>query len=220
VGHNERWPPFADRVDAGRQLAIALTRRAGLVAERPVIAALPRGGVPVGYEVAQALAAPLDVIVVGKLSGPRHPELALGALGEGVRVVDEDAVRAAGIDDVGWTAIEQTVRAAMQERARRLRAGREPVPLAGRTVVIVDDGIATGATARAACRVARAAGAARVILAAPVAPPATVRSLADEADDVVCVITPEPFGAVGRFYADFFPTSEDEVVELLARARR
>ena len=220
MGHNERWPPFADRIDAGRQLAIALTRRAGLAAERPVIAALPRGGVPVGYEVAQALAAPLDVIVVGKLSGPRHPELALGALGEGVRVVDEDAVRAAGIDDAGWSAIEQTVRAAMQERARRLRAGREPVPLAGRTVVIVDDGIATGATARAACRVARAAGAARVIVAAPVAPPATVRALAAEADDVVCVTTPEPFGAVGWFYSDFSPTSEDEVVRLLHRAGR
>ena len=224
TGDSREWPRFTDRVDAGRRLGAAL---AGVLNTgpdlgpdgRPVIAALPRGGVPVGYEVARALGGPLDVIVVRKLSTPWQPELALGAVGEGVRVVDEALVRRAGVGADEWAAIERAAMEHVARRSRELRAERPPVPLAGRAVVIVDDGIATGFTARAACLVVRALGARRIVLATPVAPPETAERLREDADEVVCLSRPSPFGSVGRFYADFEPTSDDEVVRLLRQSR-
>lgn len=212
---------FADRVDAGRQLAAALTR-ALADGGAAVVLGLPRGGVVVAAEVAAALRAPLDVIVVRKLRAPGHSELAIGAIGEdGSRVLDDDIVRRTGVDDESLVAIEEAERAALVERAARLRGVRPRVELAGRTAIVVDDGIATGATARVACMVARHLGAARVVLAAPVAAPSTARAItrSGEADQVVAVELPERFGAVGAYYRDFAETPEDRVVELLRDAR-
>jgi len=208
---------FADRRDAGRQLAERLRH---VAAERPVIVALPRGGLPVAYEVARALEAPLDVVVVRKLGVPHQPELAMGALGEGgVRVLDSRVVRMARVTPEDLAAVEHRERKELERRAGRFRGDWPPVPLAGRTVVIVDDGIATGSTARAAVQVVRAHGAARVVIATPVAPPETVTSLEDEADEVVCVERPDPFYAIGAFYLDFDQTSDEEVIELLRKSR-
>ncbi|HEV3134676.1 MAG TPA: alpha/beta family hydrolase [Acidimicrobiia bacterium] len=208
--------PFRDRREAGRRLA---ERLSGLRASSPLILGLPRGGVPVAYEVAKGLGAPLDILVVRKLGVPYQPELGMGAVGEdGVRVLNADVVRQAGVTEAQLGQVEARERAEVEERATRLRGGRPAMPLEGRTVVIVDDGLATGGTARAAVRVARERGATRVILAVPVAPPETVATLRRDADDVVAVETPEPFFAIGGWYSDFSPTSDDEVVELLVRA--
>ena len=206
--------PFRDRREAGRRLA---ERLSGLRATSPLILGLPRGGVPVAYEVAKALGAPLDILVVRKLGVPFQPELGMGAVGEdGVRVLNADVLRQAGVTEARLAQVEARERAEVEERAARLRGGRPAIPLQGRTAVIVDDGLATGGTARAAVRVARERGAARVILAVPVAPPETVAALRRDADDVVAVETPEPFFAIGGWYSDFSPTSDDEVIELLA----
>jgi putative phosphoribosyl transferase len=185
-----------------------------------VVLGLPRGGVPVAAEVARALGAPLDVIVVRKVGVPGQPELAMGAVGEGgVRVVDERVVRLAHV------APEEFARAGRQEQdeldrcVQRFRGGRDPVPLAGRVAVLVDDGIATGSTARAACSVARALGAARVVVAAPVCARESARRLAADVDELVCLQSPRHFRAVGQFYDDFRPTGDDEVIELLQRGR-
>jgi putative phosphoribosyl transferase len=208
--------PFRDRREAGQRLAELL---ASLRASSPLVLGLPRGGVPVAFEVARALDAPLDILVVRKLGVPFQPELGMGAVGEdGVRVLNAEVVREAGVTDAQLAAIEARERAEVDQRAARLRGGRPAIPLTGRTVIIVDDGLATGATARAAIRVARARGAAQVVLAVPVAPPDTVVALRREADEVVCVETPEPFFAIGGWYADFSPTSDQEVVDLLSRA--
>jgi putative phosphoribosyl transferase len=208
--------PFRDRREAGRRL---VERLSGLRAASPLVLGLPRGGVPVAFEVAQALGAPLDILVVRKLGVPFQPELGMGAVGEGgVRVLNADVVRQARVTEPQLAQVEARERAEVEERAARLRGGRPAIALEGRTVVIVDDGLATGGTARAAVRVARERGAERVILAVPVAPPETVAALRRDADDVVAVETPEPFFAIGGWYADFSPTSDDEVVELLARA--
>jgi putative phosphoribosyl transferase len=208
---------FTDRVDAGRRLAQDLDSLRGTDV---VVLGLPRGGVPVAAEVARALDAPLDVIVVRKLGVPFQPELAMGAVGEaGVRVVDAEIFRRAGVTDAELRSVERREREEVDARVARLRRGRHRVDLKGRTAVIVDDGLATGSTARAACRVARQLGAARVVVAVPVAPADTVRSMTD-ADTVVCVAVPERFGAVGAYYRDFTPTSEDEVVALLDAAAR
>jgi putative phosphoribosyl transferase len=207
---------FRDRADAGQQLAAALGDLAGADA---VVLGLPRGGVPVAYEVARALGAPLDVIVVRKVGVPDHAELAMGAVGEdGATVTNEDVVRAMRVDRQELAAAEERERAEVARRVRALRAERPRVPLHGRTVIIVDDGIATGATARAACQVARAEGAARVVLAVPVAPPATVAALGDVADRVVAVQQPRTFGAVGAFYDDFRPTTDAQVMAVLSEA--
>jgi putative phosphoribosyl transferase len=208
--------PFINRMDAGRQLAQLLLSLRG---EDVVVLGLPRGGVPVAFEVAHAVGAPLDVITVRKLGVPFQPELAMGAIGEGgVRVINEPVMRMASVSEKELAAVEERERAELERRARRFRGDRPRIPLSGRTVVIVDDGIATGSTARAACRVARAQGASHVVLAIPVAPPHSVAELRDVADEVVCVETTEWFFAIGQFYADFSQVSDDEVVALLDRA--
>ncbi|OPF80674.1 phosphoribosyltransferase [Streptomyces antioxidans] len=207
---------FTDRMDAGRRLGEALRP---LAEEKPVVFGLPRGGVPVASEVARALHAPLDVIIVRKLGVPYHRELAFGAVGEGgVRVVHEAIVRMSRADEKDLAEVERTEREELARKASRFRRGRPRIPAEGHTVIIVDDGIATGATAQAACRVARAQGAARVVLAVPVAPPDAVAALRADADEVVALSTPSDFAAVGEWYEDFSQTADDEVVELLSRS--
>ena len=170
-------------------------------------------------QVAQALDAPLDVIVVRKLGVPFQPELGMGAVGEdGVRVINTGLVRVAGVSEDELAAAQAREQAQVDARAARYRAYRARLPLEGRVAVVVDDGIATGSTARAACQVARAQGAARVVLAVPVAPPGWEAGFAGEADDLVCVDTPEWFFAIGQFYADFAQVSDDEVIACLERA--
>ncbi|MFE9828688.1 phosphoribosyltransferase family protein [Streptomyces halstedii] len=209
---------FMDRTDAGRRLAGALGH---LGRREPVVLGLPRGGVPVAFEVARALGAPLDVTVVRKLGVPYQPELGFGAVGEGgARVVSDAIVRHAGISEADVLAVERAETAELERRARAYRAGRERLPLRGRTVIVVDDGVATGATARAACRVVREQGATHVVLAVPVASPDVVARLRDDVDEVVCLSTPALFSSVGEWYQDFSQTSDDEVVALLARAGR
>ena len=208
---------FDDRRDAGRQLAPHLQP---LIGGDNVVLGLPRGGVPVAFEVAKALQAPLDILVVRKLGVPCQPELAFGAIGEGgVRVLNESVVRAAHLSEVEMAAVEQAARAELRRRSERFRGGRARIPLAGRTAVIVDDGVATGATATAACQVARSLGARNVVLAAPICSPDTAERFAGYADDVVCLLTPENIFAVGQAYRDFTQTSDDEVIALLDRAR-
>lgn len=207
---------FTDRTDAGRRLAQALGH---LETRRPVVLGLPRGGVPVAFEVAQFLGAPLDVIVVRKLGVPYHPELGFGAIGEGgVRVISDEIVRHAGVREKDLVSVERAEEAELVRRARTYRDGRPRLPLEGRAVIVVDDGVATGATARAACQVVRAQGAAYVVLAVPVASPDVADRLRSEVDEVVCLSTPQLFSAVGEWYRDFSQTSDEEVVSLLARA--
>lgn len=208
--------PFQDRRDAGRRLAERIEH---LREDDPVVVGLPRGGVPVAFEVARALHATLDVIVVRKLGVPSQPELGFGAIGEDdVRVLNDDVVRLAGISEADIAAVEARERQEIERRARRYRGGRSMVPLAGRTVIVVDDGIATGGTARAAVEVARAHGARRIVLAVPVAARDSVDELASVADEVVALETPTPFYAVGQWYREFSATSDDEVVSLLETA--
>ena len=207
---------FVDRVDAGRRLAGRLEHLRG---EHVVVVGLPRGGVPVALQVALALNAPLDVIVVRKLGVPSQPELAMGAVGEdGVRIVNEEMLRATGVTGAELAEVESRERAELERRSLRFRGARRRVPLGGRTVVVVDDGIATGSTARAACDVVRAEGAAKVVLAVPVAPPGWRQRLRGAADEFVCVDTPSRFSAIGQFYVDFSQTSVDEVVACLRAA--
>ncbi|MBG6057551.1 putative phosphoribosyl transferase [Cryobacterium sp. MP_M5] len=208
---------FADRVDAGRQLAERLL----YLRDRDVVVlGLPRGGVPVAFEVAEALHAPLDVIVVRKLGVPYQPELAMGAIGEGgARVLNTEVLTLTGVTAEELRTVERREQTLLDERVAGLRMGRERVDLTGRTVVIVDDGIATGSTARVACEVARHLGATTVIMAAPVVPAETVGNL-PEADEVVCVLAPRQLVAVGNHYRDFSATSDEEVVVLLDAAAR
>jgi putative phosphoribosyl transferase len=208
---------FADRVDAGRQLAERLGHLRG---DDVVVLGLPRGGVPVAAEVAKALDAPLDVIVVRKLGVPFQPELAMGAIGEGgACVFDVDVLTHAGVSEDDIARVMERERAELEDRVARLRRGRGRLDLGGRVAVVVDDGVATGSTARVACSVARQLGAAKVIVAVPVGAARTLRDL-KEADEVVCVATPSRFAAVGHHYRDFSPTSDDEVVVALDEAAR
>lgn len=207
---------FTDRSDAGRRLADELRYLRG---EDVVVLGLPRGGVPVAFAVAAGLGAPLDVIVVRKLGVPFQPELGFGAVGEdGARIIDDRVVAAAGLTQREISAVEARERAELDRRVRRLRAGRPRVPLNGRTAIVVDDGIATGSTARAACQVARAQGAKRVVLAVPVGPPGVIASLRRDADEVMCLSTPKMLAAISVWYAEFTQTRDDEVVALLKRA--
>jgi putative phosphoribosyl transferase len=206
---------FKNRVEAGRLLGNALFYLAG---EDVVVLGLPRGGVPVAREVARILAAPLDVIVVRKLGVPYQPELAMGAIGEGdVSFIDWEVVSATGVTGAQLARVIDRERGALERRARLFRGNREPLDLEGRVVVIVDDGIATGSTMKAAVRVSRALGAGHVIVAAPVAPAGTVDALREVCDAVVVLETPEPFYAIGQFYVEFDQTSASEVVAALHR---
>lgn len=210
---------FADRADAGQQLAAAVRAELGADTGDVVVVGLPRGGVPVAYEVACELAAPLDVIVVRKIGVPFHRELAMGAIGEGgVRVVSRAVMHDAGVDDAAFAAVEAAERAELDRRVRALRGDLQSVSLDGRTVVVVDDGVATGATARAACQVARARGAARVVLAAPVGPPEVAARFREAADAVVCPSTPPGFRAIGGYYRDFTQLADEDVIDVLHRA--
>jgi putative phosphoribosyl transferase len=209
---------FRDRTDAGRRLATALATRQDL-GDDPIVLALPRGGVPVAFEVARALGLPLDVFLVRKLGVPHREEYAMGAIASGgIRVLNEEVIRALRIPgDV----VEEVARREQQELERRERAyrgDRTKPNLAGRTAIIVDDGLATGATMRAAIRAARAERAGKVVVAVPTASPEICASLKDSADDVFCLTTPSPYMAVGVWYDDFSQTTDEEVVELLKRA--
>lgn len=204
---------FADRSDAGRLLAQRLQDYRG---RDVLVLGLPRGGVPVAYEVARDLGAPLDVLVVRKLGVPYQPELAFGAIGEdGARVLNQSVLRHVRVGESDIAAVEAAQRIELQRRIERYRGGRPPLPLAGRVVIIVDDGFATGSTAQAAVTVARAHGAATVVLAAPIGSGETVAALRSVADDVVCLGAPAGFVAVGQGYRDFRQTTDDEVCALL-----
>jgi putative phosphoribosyl transferase len=208
---------FRDRTEAGRLLAERLRKYAGK--DDVVVLALPRGGVPVGYEVARALGAPLGVFLVRKVGVPGHEELAMGAIASGgLLVLDERLVRNLGIDQ---SQLERAVAAEARELERRTAAyegDREPPQLEGKTAILIDDGLATGATMRAAALAVRALKPARIVVAVPVASAETCREFEDVVDEVVCEVTPSPFQAVGLWYDDFSQTSDDEVRELLARA--
>jgi len=209
--------PFRDRREAGRLLAEKLVA----YADRPdvIVLALPRGGVPIAYEVACALNAPLDVFLVRKLGVPGHEEFAMGAIATGgVRVINDEAVRALRIPD---HLIEAVAAKEEQELARRehlYRGDRQPPDIRGKTVILVDDGLATGFTMLAAIKALRKQQAGRIVVAVPIAPPETCDQMREQADDVICAVTPEPFYAVGLWYEDFSQTTDDEVRDLLKRA--
>lgn len=208
---------FADRREAGRELARALE---GLDGQEVVVLAIPRGGVEVGAEVAEARGWPLDVVIPRKVGAPHNPELGLGAIAPGVRVLDQGMLRTLGVSE---EYLEGEIAAQEEEIRRRseaYRRGRPAADLKGKVAVVVDDGVATGGTAAAALRWARAQEAARVVLAIPVAPREAVRRLSGEADEIVCLGMPEPFYAVGQWYRDFPQTSDEEVISLLGRAKR
>ncbi|MDI3315325.1 MAG: phosphoribosyltransferase [Mycobacterium sp.] len=208
---------FADRADAGRRLARRLASFGG---SDVVVLGLPRGGVPVAFEVAKALGAPLDVLIVRKLGVPFQPELAFGAIGEGgVRVINESVVRDANLSESDMAAVENKELTELRHRLDRFRRGHDRIPLAGRIAIIIDDGVATGATAKAACQVARAQGARRVVLAVPIGPADVAENFAGYADEVVCLQSPAFFFGVGQGYRNFAQTSDEEVIELLDRAR-
>lgn len=205
---------FADRSAAGKQLAQALDHLSG---EAVVVLGVPRGGVEVAAEVAAQHGWALDIVIPRKVGAPQNPELGLGAIAPGVRVLDERMLRTLGVSDEYLEAEIAAQEAEIRRRSDTYRRGRRQADLTGKTAVIVDDGIATGGTAVAACRWARAQGAARVILAIPVAPREAVQRLSEEADEVVCLETPEPFYAVGQWYGDFPQTGDDQVIRLLDR---
>ncbi len=210
---------FADRTDAGRRLGAVIAARAEVTDEfdDAVVLGLPRGGVPVAAEVADALGAPLDVVVVRKLGVPHHREYAMGAIGEGgVRVLDDQVVAALRLSDHEVAVVESEERAELARRVERYRGARVAVAVDGRCALLVDDGLATGATALAACSVVRALGARRVVVAVPVASPQAVDAVRAVADQVISLHTPPDFRAVGAWYDDFAPTSNDTVVELLS----
>lgn len=208
---------FRDRRDAGKRLAQAL---AHYQAEQPIVLALPRGGVPVGEEVARALGAPLDVLVVRKLGAPFQPELGVGAIAEGGVVwVDEELCASLGIDDDALAALAAEEQEELSRRVRAYRGARPPLEVADRTVIVVDDGVATGGTARAALRAARERGAKRLVFAAPVAAAQSVPALLSEADELVYVTAPDALLAIGLWYRDFRQVGDDEVRACLERAR-
>jgi putative phosphoribosyl transferase len=210
---------FKDRSDAGRRLAAAVM---GYKDQQPVVLALPRGGVPVAAEVAAALNAPLDLILVRKIGVPFQPELAMGAVVDGgapLVVRNEDVISLAGIEEVDFNAVRDRELAEIERRRERYLGGRERVEVAGRTAIVVDDGIATGATTRAALRATRLRNPKKLVLAVPVAPTDSLAVMRREADDVVCLENYTSFGAIGFYYSDFWQVSDEKVIEILARFR-
>lgn len=206
---------FQDRREAGRALGVALRKYAGR--GDVVVLALPRGGVPVAYEVARALGAPLDLFLVRKLGTPGHRELAMGAIASGgVRVLNDDVVRWYGIPQDSIEAVAREEERELLRRERAYREGREPVPIEGRIVILVDDGLATGSTMRAAVKAVRQLRPSAVVVGVPVGARETCDELSAIADEVVCVRTPEPFAAVGQWYLDFDQTTDEEVQRLLS----
>jgi putative phosphoribosyl transferase len=215
----ERVSRFRDRYEAGRRLARELEAYAGR--DDVLVVALPRGGVPVGYEVAQALGVPLDVMQVRKLGVPGHEELAMGAIASGgVRIVSDNVVEALGIPERVIATVAAAEAQELERRERIYREGRLFPDLRGRTVILVDDGLATGSTMRAAAAALRSLGAARLVAAVPVAPKDSCDAMRDVVHDVVCAVVPERFQAVGEWYDDFSQTSDEEVGELLRRGQR
>jgi putative phosphoribosyl transferase len=210
--------PFRDRREAGKRLADELHAYADR--SDVIVLALPRGGVPVGFEVAHALRAPLDVFVVRKLGLPWHDELAMGAIASGgVRVLDRDLIRIARVSEAQIAQVIEIEQRELERRERRYRGDRPFPDLHGKTAILVDDGLATGATMRAAVEALRLEGPARVVVAVPVAAQETCEAFRDITDETVCAETPEPFRAVGLWYADFSQTTDEEVHDLLERAR-
>lgn len=211
---------FANRQDAGRKLAAALSSLRG---EDCVVLALPRGGVPVAAEVATALHAPLDLIFVRKIGAPGWPELAIGAIVDGgtpMVVRNEDVITSTGTSDAEFASVCAREKDEIERRRARYFSGRTPLDPKGRVAIVIDDGIATGATMRAALRATRTRGPRQLILAVPVAPQETLTSFVEEADRIVCLASPAPFGAVGYYYRDFAQTEDDEVVALLNANRK
>lgn len=208
--------PIPDRVAAGRALAELLAGQGG---PETLVLALPRGGVPVAFEVAEALGCPLDLMLVRKLGVPGHSELAMGAIASGgVRVLNEDILRSLGIGEVEIEAVERREAEELARRERVYRGERAAPEVRGKRVILVDDGIATGATMRAAVQAVRKLGAAHVTVAVPVGAQETLAVLRHEADEVICPLVPEPLWAIGRWYRDFSQTSDEEVIDLLRRA--
>jgi putative phosphoribosyl transferase len=206
---------FADRKQAGKMLAEALSD----YARKPdvLVLALPRGGVPVAYEIAEAVAAPLDLWLVRKLGAPRREELAMGAIaGGGVRVLDRDIIRLLDVDQASLDTVMAREQAELERRNNHYRQGRPPADVQGKTVILVDDGLATGATIRAAIVSLRSAGAERIIVAVPVGAASASEKIQEEADEFVCLYTPEPFYGVGKWYDDFSQTTDEEVLALLS----
>jgi len=210
---------FPDRAEAGRLLGLKLSKYAG--APDVIVLGLPRGGVPVAYEVARALRVPLDVFIVRKLGVPGFEELAVGAIASGgVRVLNEEVANALPNADVIIEAVTERESAEVERREHEYRGGRPAPELQNKTVILIDDGLATGATMRAAVAALRQRGAAKIVVAVPVGPPDTCKEFEDVADEVVCASAPEFFQAVGQYYEDFSQTSDEEVRDLLARAAR
>jgi predicted phosphoribosyltransferase len=206
--------PFADRREAGRELATRLRQYAGR--DNVVVLALPRGGVPVGFEVADALDAPLDIFLVRKLGLPGHPELAMGAIASGgVRVLNDEVVRWYGVPDNAIDFVARQEQTELERREREYRQGRPMIDLGGKTVILVDDGLATGSTMKAAVQAVRRHEPARVVVAAPVGAPSSCEELKDTADETFCARVPEGFSAVGQWYYDFSQTTDEEVRQLL-----
>lgn len=210
---------YSDRSQAGRILARKLHAYAGR--KDVVVLALPRGGVPVGHEVAEALEAPLDVFVVRKLGVPGQEELAMGAIASGgVRVISPEVVRSCGVSEREVEKVVAAERAELERREAAYREDRPPLDVRGKVVILVDDGLATGSSMRAAIAALRLRSPARVVVAVPVAPRSTSRQFVSIADDVICAVTPEPFHAVGEWYESFAQVGDDEVRNLLRRADR
>jgi len=209
--------PFANRIEAGRRLAQALIRYAR---GRVVVLALPRGGVPVAAEVASALQAPLDLVLVRKIGYPRQPELAMGAVVDGadpIIVRNEDVIRITGVSEAEFDEVCKQELAEIERRRSRYLGSRAPIELLGRTAIVIDDGLATGATMRAALRALRKRSPAKIVLAVPVAPSETIDAMRDEADEIVCLEAFDFFGAIGAYYSDFRQVSDDELIDALAR---
>lgn len=210
---------FPNRTEAGQQLASRLGKYANR--ENVIVLGVPRGGVPIAFEVATTLNLPLDVFVLRKLGVPGHEELAFGAIGSGgVRVLDRETVEAIGLSDLIIELVTQAERAELARREQIYRGEKPPLDVRGKTVILVDDGIATGSSLRAGVRALRQMQPAAIVIAAPVAPRSTVSRLRHEVDDVICVALPEEFRGVGQFYQDFSQVSDEEVNELLDRAFR